>query len=820
MRVTCHQCRAAYAVDDKLIPPQGVRAQCPRCKHLQVVHSPVPPPTEVAAAPPPMPPPPAASAPGPMFGGAAAASDPFEEEGPVVHCRTCSTPLPDPLDAALGICEQCRAKEIEASATHAPEQATWREVVRTAPVRPSRPTPVAPEPTASAPEPPRPAPPPQQPASAVRSAERMTMAPAQFRSRRSRRPLVLAILLLLVLGGGAVAWIQAGKPTFGLVAEKPKTPTVLPAVERRLAGWQLALVDATGTAQEHFERGMQLFAEDRPTAYLQAEQAFRTAVVLEPTNLRAVTRMVEAFAVGRGETARKEEIDEMRELLDAVRAAAPNLTEARIAYANLLLAIDQVELARAEAESAYQSASPQEKAEALIAWGRTYLRRSAPIARDKFEEALTLKPDLKRAIFYRGLAAEHGGLFAHALADYEERLKLDPNQREALRALARVHASLGDFKAAREALARYASQHPDVAQPRILIVQIAYAVERDLREADRRLKRLNVEYDRFDDQEKVQFLTLWTAVARERGELKLAAEQANGALRINPRYAPAHFQLMLIALAHGDVEAARKHLEACEGELDPARALEYRGRVEAAAGRTSAAVEALLRSAELSPARMAPRLLAAGLLMKAGERDRAYKVMRDALELEPTSIARTRRPVSDYFEAPVDAIRQVGGAFEPDAAGPDAELRKAYEAIVQYHLGNTNLAARRLDAVLATDASSLPALLYRAQIELDRGQHARALAFARRAARVETQSAAAIYLMARALEAQNNRDEAWKAYTQVLALEPNHAGANLRLASFAADANNTAEAKERLLKVVSVEPEQMEARVALFRLGH
>lgn len=37
MRVTCQKCSAAYAVDDKVVTAKGVRAQCPKCRHLQLV---------------------------------------------------------------------------------------------------------------------------------------------------------------------------------------------------------------------------------------------------------------------------------------------------------------------------------------------------------------------------------------------------------------------------------------------------------------------------------------------------------------------------------------------------------------------------------------------------------------------------------------------------------------------------------------------------------------------------------------------------------------------------------------------------------------
>jgi len=69
MRIVCQKCSAAYAIDDKLVTPKGIRAQCPRCRHLQLVKQgdampavtepAVPAPFPVAA---PAPPPPAAAA--------------------------------------------------------------------------------------------------------------------------------------------------------------------------------------------------------------------------------------------------------------------------------------------------------------------------------------------------------------------------------------------------------------------------------------------------------------------------------------------------------------------------------------------------------------------------------------------------------------------------------------------------------------------------------------------------------------------------------------------------------------------------------------
>jgi predicted Zn finger-like uncharacterized protein len=57
MRIACQKCSASYAIDDKFVTAKGVRAQCPRCRHLQLVKKDDP--AVGAAAPPPAPVPPA-----------------------------------------------------------------------------------------------------------------------------------------------------------------------------------------------------------------------------------------------------------------------------------------------------------------------------------------------------------------------------------------------------------------------------------------------------------------------------------------------------------------------------------------------------------------------------------------------------------------------------------------------------------------------------------------------------------------------------------------------------------------------------------------
>ncbi len=919
MRLTCEKCGAAFAIDEARIPEKGARAQCPKCRALQVVRRPQasePAPAPVAQA---LPKAPgnnvartaAASAPiaGDPFdlelapraapqrgersaleffdpftgagtprspgrpaatdapkatalGGEAPVgeSDPFADRGsrvdrssawepvgpsspgiddpfaandrdsapalavdiagrvprtasppseftapgPFAPCRICGTASRDPL--AAGLCERCRAEERSTPGV-APIDSRGHAVERNSLAPKADPFGDGADerrvraPAGRVSEFPRRV----DPRRAVENAMRPETSPG-------RRTLALAAL-------AAVAAIAVGltlmrsAPLFGRRSPRVEVP---PAVGKRLMEWKLA-IDTGGDAREHAARGRKLFLEDKPGSYLLAEKEFKAAACLDPSDLTAVALFVEAFAVGRGERAGAEAFAEAREVIGAVLDSQPQLAPAHRAKAELLLAADEPDLARDEAEKALKLAAADEQALSLLTVGRTYLKKSADIAQEKFDGALKKDSALRRAYYYRGLAAEFAGRYAQALAAYQERLRFDPDQREALRSQVRVRAELGDSTGARAALAQYVAKYPDLGEPRLLQAQLAYAVDRDLKEADRLLDALQPALDKLEDGDKLQYLTLAAAIARERGAAKASAEHAARALRIDPRYGPAHFQATLTALAGGEPESARRHLQQCEAKLDPARAQELLGRVEAQAGRLDAAVAALRRASELLPSRLAPRLNAAALLYRKKEADAAWMLLGKALELDPTGVYGIRRPFSDYYEPPIEEVRLASRAFE----GAPAEdwLAQTWAAIVRYHLGDLERAAAGLDRSLQLDPSSLPALVYRAQLEIDRKHYERALELARRAVAVERQSGVSHYLLGRALEGLKKSEEARSEYSKAVELGPNLVPANVRLGAAAA-AGDKAEARKWLLKVFTVDPENLEARVGLFGLGY
>ncbi|MFO0987594.1 MAG: tetratricopeptide repeat protein [Alphaproteobacteria bacterium] len=62
-------------------------------------------------------------------------------------------------------------------------------------------------------------------------------------------------------------------------------------------------------------------------------------------------------------------------------------------------------------------------------------RRQIALAHADFDKAVTLKPDLAAAYFYRGLASHMSGRYAVAKGDYEKALEINPGEGRARQAL-------------------------------------------------------------------------------------------------------------------------------------------------------------------------------------------------------------------------------------------------------------------------------------------------------------------------------------------------------------------------------------------------
>ena len=78
------------------------------------------------------------------------------------------------------------------------------------------------------------------------------------------------------------------------------------------------------------------------------------------------------------------------------------------------------------------------------------------------EGRIAKAPDDSAAWAYRGLARTAHGQFMRALADYDEALRLDPENADAFMARADIHFELGNDERADEDYARAVELDPDL----------------------------------------------------------------------------------------------------------------------------------------------------------------------------------------------------------------------------------------------------------------------------------------------------------------------------------------------------------------------
>ncbi len=502
MRIVCEKCAAAYAIDDRLVTPRGVRAQCPRCRHQHLLTSasafaspagaaqlteagrkitpvateripeaayperrPAAPAIDAALAPPRMTPIASSGARGDQVSTPVAIIElakmerrpeppprtitpspaPGSTEGPATpdanatpRCERCGNVLEDAFDQALGVCDPCRARGSD----------------------PQAPVVAAPEPLPQEVAPAQIAP--QEPASTV---GRSSASP-----KWDRRVVVVAAVAAGLLLVAVVGWIAFARsddvrkgPTAGTADGQQALPARLPR-------------SAIGSTIEEAQR---LLAQDDEPAYAVAAEKFAAVLRERPSNEAAMAGWVTALALGQGtrlpEAQRQEATTRLGEVIRS-EGATPQLL---LAQAHLLLTRPrapghQEDARRLATEALGLARDDAGKAAAQVALGRAAQVTSAALSQKSFDAALTLEPQNAVALTSRAAARMRAHDVGGAVADLESRLARDPKNGRAINALTRLFARAGRYEEARKRLAAAAEAMPDDARFPLALAAIGY----------------------------------------------------------------------------------------------------------------------------------------------------------------------------------------------------------------------------------------------------------------------------------------------------------------------------------------------------------
>ncbi len=635
---------------------------------------------------------------------------------------------------------------------------------------------------------------------------------------------VLGILLLGGLGFGAYTQRDALVRLYhGSFSDKaPSGPARTNPFKRYLATWTAAHPDVSGTVQEHLVSARLRHLEDTWTGYQIAEQAFQRALILDIDNATAIGGYVENLALWRFDLASSKELQIAKAAVKYAQELAPNNPVVYRAQASLALAAGDLNGCRAGADAALKKDANDGRAKLLLAG--CYLEGNVQLAIQEAERARQLLPELRRVDRMLGNAYAKTGRFASAFQILEERLKVDPDN-------GAVHLLYGDI-ARSISLYDKAESHYRKAIAAKNDIQAAHLALADLKLELSRTSEAIREYKKaaelFPEQIGVRAVRAsagWAQSELLRKRTERAATLADRAMKVSGDEPRALLYVAQAALVRG--QAALALGEPAKAAMFANRAKDSGGEPAALvlSGRSAVAQRQMERGIKLLEEAVSadskdPRLkgiLAATYLTRGGQ-PQAYALMRRAADVDPQQAwSRRRKGPMSLSEIPVrEAIERFRSSASEER---NASVASSAMGMLYYFLGDANRARAAIERALRIDSSNVTALIYDAQLSIDRKDGRKAKKSALRLLAVERGSALGHLLHARALKLLKEDDKAREAFDAALRSNPGLLSAKVELSELDLSTSQRDPAIEELQRAFRVDPHGLRTRQILLKAG-
>ena len=353
---------------------------------------------------------------------------------------------------------------------------------------------------------------------------------------------------------------------------------------------------------------------------------------------------------------------------------------------------------------------------------------------------------------------------------------------------------------------------------RLELAVFRYQAENRLQDALSELRAMSKELERYDDADQVDILTHLATAERLAGNENAAVDAAQRALKISPKATAPQLQLFLIAASRGLSQEAEKSFEALRGNLDDAgleKLLE--GRLRMQLNQWPEAVAAFDASVAADARRVDAQLLAGIAAANEGNKQVAYAHLLAAAKEDPMLSPPPPASSRFYFQ-PLRFLRGTEGTLVKLADGPQEVLPKLYEAVLRYRLGQPGEAAKLTAQVTDLDTNNALAHAWHAFALLAQGNAKGAKQSGERAVASGRTVALAQYASGSALAALKKDEEARRALSEALRLDPSLLGAEQTLAEIDARHDDADSARKRLAHVISLNPAWQPAKQLLFSL--
>lgn len=856
MRVDCYQCGAAYQIPDAAVTEAGVRTECPKCGHQETIRpdrSGVGPAPQKKVAPAAAaasqstdrddlfdysrsPTSPGAAAPSQGGGGGGLADDPFAD------IDTGSGPAPGPFGTGAGAAAPAAgeasppAEPKTSGPTYRikkPDGMTWGPMPLPELERMCREGEVAP-------------------------GDQVAKNEDEFRLM-SQYPECAPLLKIAAAnytlsgaaipyrdgggGGGRTVAIVAGgligSVLIVVLALARFSPETLPdglrgalsfitpdekkgpsnPVLAHLGKFQLEVVETSGTAGANLKKARALMLEDTRDAYIEADEYLKRALIQDPNNTDALSRLIVNTAYVHRWNPEPKLLQEMLAFANYLKVVAPNDPQAQLgrAASMLMLGAGQAPEARYLAEEALKTNPNDIEAKVIAARATNFIDHQKA---QKMLEALRVNAtDFPRVHTELGLVCREAGDFACAEKAYRARLKMTPGHDEASAALANLYVQLGEHESARGVYRITLMSDPDRVDAELAIIVLNYQVKGDLRVSLWQLKkliknRLDLAEDETAHRAKVHAAAIYRLMNKDKDAQRLVDE----VLEADGLHGPASYQAALLALRSGDAGAANGHLATVAGAADSDEMIAMlRVMIESARENHDVAAQEADRLAKRTPNDLYAVLLAVASDGARGRDRAAFARMREVVKIDPIE-ARRASEITDYYDGGVIHVTLRRGLEALVDKAPEQGLSHAALGVGWYLAGNSIRAKREFDKAVDLDEQNLPAHMYLGLIAWDK----RDLGGAERAFRVAIESNRLAplpqYLLGRTMEAREKDRSAMRAYDKALQLDPSFHPAQIRKALLRAASGNRSEARETLRRVLIAHPSSVDARVALYQL--
>lgn len=627
-----------------------------------------------------------------------------------------------------------------------------------------------------------------------------------------------ALVLVLIGGVGFLAYTQRAKLEEMVTRVSSKDPTkAIPPnpLKKQLGNWRLAHPDVSGTAHEHLITARARHLEDTWRSYQLAEDAYERALLLDEDDPNAIAGYVENVAVWRYPLLSAEELRLIQAALRFATELAPENPAVHRAAAALALARGELNPCRTGADKALERDGTDGIAKLILAG--CYMEGNVQLAISEAERAVKLVPELRRADRVLAFAYAKVGKYSSAMKLLDNRLKVDPKNGSLHVLYGNIMRDLAQLDEAQQHYRQAVDAGGDVQEAQLALGDVLLEAQ-NYNAASAEYRKASEQRNGQPERSTRAFAGLAHAELL-RGRAEDARKLADTALQFANRDTEALLVAGEAALVSGSATTAmtfaRRALDARSGEPS---ALVLQGRAFAASNMRDKAIKSFEEAIANDPSDPRLKGILAAFYLTLGGTQQAYALMRKAAEIDPDERG-SRARVGPYALGEA-AVREAIENFRRSASEEaNASVASSSMGVLYYHLGDKGRAIESIARSLRIDESNTSALLYDAQLALERGDAKRAQAAAERILALERGAALGHLMLARSYARRNEVEAAREHYDSSLRSNPGLLAAKVELAGLDIKAGERDRGIAELARAFQVNPSSLHLRRLLLESG-